>query len=86
MFLSSEFYPAFFVDLKQWYMTEYGDYLFAEKPYFFIGVVGLKLHRQHLWDPLLQALVQHHLLDLQHLHRHFNDDCVGGADGIGEGV
>ncbi|KAK3212754.1 hypothetical protein Dsin_017460 [Dipteronia sinensis] len=68
-----------------------GDYLFAEK---FLRRRRLArtplpiafLHRQHLRDPLLQALVQHHLLDLRHLHRHSNNDCVGGADGVGEGV
>ncbi|KAI9178503.1 hypothetical protein LWI28_027319 [Acer negundo] len=43
MFLSPEFYPSFLVDLKQWYTTEYGDYLFAEKPHFFVGVVWLEL-------------------------------------------
>ncbi|KAL5794066.1 hypothetical protein ACOSP7_002660 [Xanthoceras sorbifolium] len=43
MFLPPDIYPAFLVDLKGWYTREYGDYLFAEKPHFFVGIVWLEL-------------------------------------------
>ncbi|KAK3212035.1 hypothetical protein Dsin_016741 [Dipteronia sinensis] len=85
MLLSSEFYPAFLVDLKKWYMTK--ETLFLRRRRLAGTPLPMaSLHRQRLRDTLLQALVQYHLLDLRHLHRHSNDDCVKGADGIGEGV
>ncbi|KAJ7981303.1 transmembrane protein 97-like [Quillaja saponaria] len=36
-------YPESFVDLKNWYSREYGDYLFSEKPDFFVGLVWLEI-------------------------------------------
>ncbi|KAJ4730021.1 Transmembrane protein 97, predicted [Melia azedarach] len=41
--LPINFYPPFLVELKQWYTHEYGDYLVAEKPDFFVGMVWLEL-------------------------------------------
>lgn len=41
--LPVNFYPPFLVDLKTWYTDEYGDYLFTEKPHFFVGIMWLQL-------------------------------------------
>lgn len=39
----SNIFPEVLVQLKTWYTNEYGDYLFSEKPHFFIGLVWLHL-------------------------------------------
>lgn len=41
--LPLSFYPDFLVDLKNSYARDYGDYLVAEKPDFFKGIVWLEL-------------------------------------------
>lgn len=41
--LPLSFFPNFLVNLKSWYAQEYGDYLVAEKPGFFVGIVWLEL-------------------------------------------
>lgn len=41
--LPINYYPEILVDIKKWYSHEYGDYLVAEKPAFFVGLVWLEL-------------------------------------------
>ncbi|KAL7216240.1 hypothetical protein ACSBR1_028230 [Camellia fascicularis] len=41
--LPSKFFPGFLVDLYLWYSREFVDYLFVEKPPFFIGLMWLEL-------------------------------------------
>lgn len=43
MFLPPTVFPDFLVDLKNWYATEYGDYLITQKPRFVVGIVWLEL-------------------------------------------
>ena len=41
--LPETFFPKSLVDLKDWYSVEYGDYMVAEKPGFYVGVIWLEL-------------------------------------------
>ncbi|VVA90057.1 unnamed protein product [Arabis nemorensis] len=36
-------YPKFLTDLKNLYSSEFNDYLFKEKPYFFVGLIWHEL-------------------------------------------
>ncbi|XP_031253255.1 sigma intracellular receptor 2-like [Pistacia vera] len=37
------FFPQILIDIKQWYIRQYGDYLVSEKPHFFVGIVTHEL-------------------------------------------
>lgn len=41
--LPLSYFPDFLLQIKAWYTNEYGDYLVAEKPHFFVGLVWLEL-------------------------------------------
>ncbi|KAL9297581.1 hypothetical protein ACSQ67_023477 [Phaseolus vulgaris] len=41
--LPLSYFPEFLVQLKEHYTQDYGDYLLAEKPHFFVGLVWLEL-------------------------------------------
>nr|XP_043613498.1 uncharacterized protein LOC122585429 [Erigeron canadensis] len=41
--LPSHIFPGFLKNLKSWYTHEHGDYLFTEKPHFFVGLVWVEL-------------------------------------------
>ncbi|KAF5746060.1 hypothetical protein HS088_TW06G00225 [Tripterygium wilfordii] len=41
--LPRDLFPDHLINLKQWYTREFGDYLFIEKPNFFIGLIWLEL-------------------------------------------
>ncbi|KAF9587790.1 hypothetical protein IFM89_005665 [Coptis chinensis] len=43
IFLPSHFFPDFLMEAKSWYLREYEDYLFIEKPHFLVGLVGVEL-------------------------------------------
>lgn len=46
LILPLELYPKALVDLNNWYKQEYNDYLSAEKPHFYVGLVGVQLFFQ----------------------------------------
>lgn len=52
--LPGDVFPDVLVNLKKWYTNEYGDYLVAEKPHFFVGIVWLELLFQ--WPLSIAAL------------------------------
>lgn len=52
--LPRNLYPDVLVNLKKWYTEDYGDYLVAEKPHFFVGIVWLELLFQ--WPLSIAAL------------------------------
>ncbi|KAK4758952.1 hypothetical protein SAY87_020253 [Trapa incisa] len=41
--LPATVFPDLLLEAKVWYSREYGDYLFTEKPHFFVGLVWLEL-------------------------------------------
>ncbi|XP_010923967.2 uncharacterized protein [Elaeis guineensis] len=41
--LPGSLFPAPLVELKKWYSEAYGDYLMAEKPHFFVGIVWVEI-------------------------------------------
>jgi hypothetical protein len=41
--LPISYFPEILVNVKTWYTNEYGDYLVADKPHFFVGLVWLEL-------------------------------------------
>ncbi|KAF9587788.1 hypothetical protein IFM89_005663 [Coptis chinensis] len=41
--LPSHLYPEILLEAQSWYVSEYGDYLVAEKPHFFVGLIGVEL-------------------------------------------
>ncbi|XP_045828519.1 sigma intracellular receptor 2 [Trifolium pratense] len=41
--LPLSYFPDILVNVKTWYTNEYGDYLVAEKPHFFVGLIWLEL-------------------------------------------
>ncbi|KAH7533053.1 hypothetical protein FEM48_Zijuj04G0089100 [Ziziphus jujuba var. spinosa] len=40
---SHTFYPDLLLDATHWYTNEFGDYLVAEKPDFFVGIIWVEL-------------------------------------------
>ncbi|CAL1393796.1 unnamed protein product [Linum trigynum] len=41
--LPASYFPEALINFKEWYRQQYGDYLFSEKPNFFVGTVWLEL-------------------------------------------
>lgn len=52
--LPLSYFPDILVQLKEQYTNDYGDYLVAEKPHFFVGLVWLELLFQ--WPLALLSL------------------------------
>ncbi|XP_050206973.1 uncharacterized protein LOC126656446 isoform X1 [Mercurialis annua] len=52
--LPTNLYPEFLIDLKKWYIDEVDDYLVAEKPHFFVGIIWIELLFQ--WPLALLSL------------------------------
>lgn len=44
--LPDQFLPSFSVELKRWYTETFDDYLFSEKPHFFVGLACVEVFIQ----------------------------------------
>lgn len=67
--LPLSYFPDFLINIKTWYTNEYGDYLVADKPHFFVGLVWLELLFQ--WP--LSLLNLYAMLSSKHW---FNTTCL----------
>ncbi|XP_050206755.1 uncharacterized protein LOC126656277 [Mercurialis annua] len=41
--LPTNLFPELLLNLKKWYINEFDDYLVAEKPHFFVGIIWIEL-------------------------------------------